>query len=141
MELLYISDVSKILKLCKSDTYKLIRSGLLRATKLGSMKVSTKELERFIDWSAGKDLSNLDNPKEILVLDKLNKVELPEPHDTITMSCNLISKVISIELTQYPPVDRINELIKIIKNIRSSLNDNTSELFNLQCDLEELVGD
>lgn len=65
-ELLPISKVSQMLKLNRSDTYKLIRSGLLRATKLGSMKVSTKELERFIDWSAGKDLSNLDNPKELV---------------------------------------------------------------------------
>lgn len=64
-ELLYVADVSKRLKLCKTDTYKLINSGLLKATKLGRIKISTKELDRFINWAEGKDLTDLNNPKNM----------------------------------------------------------------------------
>ncbi|AJH02189.1 transcriptional regulator [Clostridium beijerinckii] len=64
-ELLTITEVSKKLKLNKTDTYSLVNKGLLKATKLGSLKVAASELDRFINWSIGKDLSNLDNPKEL----------------------------------------------------------------------------
>jgi hypothetical protein len=65
-ELLTIADVSKKLKLNRTDTYLLVNKGLLRATKLGSLKVSSSELDRFINWSMGKDLSDLDNPKDLI---------------------------------------------------------------------------
>lgn len=66
MELLTITEVAKRLKLNRTDTYKLVNAGLIKATKLGNLKVSSKELERFIDWSIGKDLSDLNNPKELI---------------------------------------------------------------------------
>ncbi|GEA33622.1 helix-turn-helix domain-containing protein [Clostridium diolis] len=64
-ELLTITEISKKLRLNKTDTYSLVNKGLLKATKLGSLKVAASELDRFINWSIGKDLSNLDNPKEL----------------------------------------------------------------------------
>ncbi|AQR98092.1 helix-turn-helix domain-containing protein [Clostridium saccharoperbutylacetonicum] len=63
-ELLTITDVSKKLKLNRTDTCLLVNKGLFKATKLGSIKVSSNELDRFINWSRGKDLSDLDNPKD-----------------------------------------------------------------------------
>lgn len=65
MELLTIKDVSKKLKMNTSDTYKLIKSGNLQALKLGSLKVSSYELERFIRDATGKDFSDLENVKEL----------------------------------------------------------------------------
>ena len=55
MELLTIKDVSKKLKMNTTDTYKLIKSGNLQALKLGSLKVSSYELERFIREATGKE--------------------------------------------------------------------------------------
>lgn len=65
MELFTIREVSKRLKMNTSDTYKLIKSGNLQALKLGSLKVSSYELERFIRDATGKDFSDLENVKEL----------------------------------------------------------------------------
>lgn len=67
MQLYTIKEVSKILKMNITDTYKLIKSGNLQALKLGSLKVSSYELERFIREASGKDFSNLDDVKELIV--------------------------------------------------------------------------
>lgn len=65
MELFTIKEVSKKLKLNVSDTYKLIRAGHLQALKLGALKVTSLELEKFIRESSGKDFSDLNNVKEL----------------------------------------------------------------------------
>ena len=67
MELLTIKDVSKKLKMNTTDTYKLNKSGNLQALKLGSLKVSSYELERFIREATGKDFSDLENVKELVM--------------------------------------------------------------------------
>ena len=67
MELLTIKEVSQRLKMNKTDTYKLIKSGNLQALKLGSLKVSSYELERFIREANGKDFSDLNDVKELIV--------------------------------------------------------------------------
>ena len=67
MELLTIKEVSKRLKMNATDTYKLIKSGNLQALKLGSLKVSSYELERFIREATGKDFTDLDNVKELVM--------------------------------------------------------------------------
>ncbi|MBN1067146.1 helix-turn-helix domain-containing protein [Clostridium botulinum] len=59
MELLTIKEVSKKLKINATDTYKLIKSGHIKALKLGSLKVASCELDRFILQSIGKDYSDL----------------------------------------------------------------------------------
>ncbi len=48
MELLNIKEVSRILKVNKNQVYRLIKENELKAIKLGSLKVSNIELERFI---------------------------------------------------------------------------------------------
>ena len=65
MELLTIREVSKRLKMNTSDTYKLIKSGNLQALKLGSLKVTSYELERFIREATGKDFTDLSNVTEL----------------------------------------------------------------------------
>lgn len=65
MELFTIREVSKRLKMNTSDTYKLIKSGNLQALKLGSLKVTSYELERFIRDATGKDFTDLSNVTEL----------------------------------------------------------------------------
>lgn len=61
MYLLTVKEVSKILKVNVSFVYELINKGHLKALKLGSMKVTNVELDRFILNASGNDFSNLDN--------------------------------------------------------------------------------
>lgn len=65
MELLTVKEVSKILKINVSDTYKLIKKGHIQALKLGSFKVTSVEIERFIKSASGLDFSDLDNVKPL----------------------------------------------------------------------------
>ena len=65
MELYTIKQVSQKLKINVSDTYKLIKAGHLQALKLGALKVTSVELERFILNASGKDYSDLNNVKEL----------------------------------------------------------------------------
>lgn len=44
-----IAEVAKRLKVNRNTVYELIRSGELRAVKLGSLKVRDKALEDFLD--------------------------------------------------------------------------------------------
>lgn len=48
MELMSIKEVSRVLKVNKNKVYNLIEENELKAIKLGSLKVSNIELERFI---------------------------------------------------------------------------------------------
>lgn len=68
MYLLTIKEVSKILKVNVSFVYDLIKKGHLQALKLGSMKITNVELDRFIANASGNDFSNLDN---VIPLDAL----------------------------------------------------------------------
>lgn len=61
MYLLTIKDVSKILKVNVSFVYDLIKKGHLQALKLGSMKITNVELDRFILSASGSDFTDLDN--------------------------------------------------------------------------------
>ncbi|MFU7517636.1 helix-turn-helix domain-containing protein [Clostridium sp. HCS.1] len=65
MEFFTVAEVSQKLKVNKTKVYELINLGLIKATKLGSLKVSSVELERFISGSIGKDFSNLEKVKEL----------------------------------------------------------------------------
>ena len=64
-----IATVAKRLKCNRNKVYELIKSGALRGLKLGSMKVSTMELEDFMIRNAGKDLTDLENIKPLEVKD------------------------------------------------------------------------
>lgn len=63
--LLSVSEAAKLLKCNRNKVYELINSGLLQGLKLGSMKVSSVELEAFIIRNTGMDLSDLQNIKPL----------------------------------------------------------------------------
>jgi hypothetical protein len=64
-ELFSITEVSTKLKISRELAYKLVGSGLLRAIKIGTMKVSQKELDHFIDKYYGMDLSDFNDVKQL----------------------------------------------------------------------------
>lgn len=61
MELLTVREVAQKLKVNTNLVYALIKAGHLRGLKLGALKVTSFELERFIREATGKDFSDLDN--------------------------------------------------------------------------------
>lgn len=60
-----VSETSKLLKTNQNYIYDLIRKGLLPALKLGSLKVRRSALLNFLAENEGKDLTDLDNIKEL----------------------------------------------------------------------------
>lgn len=64
MELLTVKEVSKILKVNTNLVYALIKTKHLQGLKLGSTKVTSYELDRFVREASGKDFSDLNNVKE-----------------------------------------------------------------------------
>jgi excisionase family DNA binding protein len=71
VEQLYtVKEVSQILKVNVHRVYDLIRSGMLPALKLGSLKVRKEALERFLAEYEGYDLTDLNNINKL----DLNKI-------------------------------------------------------------------
>lgn len=67
-EYLYtVDEISKILKINRNSAYDLISMGVLRAMKLGRLKVTRTSLLTFLKEYNGKDLSDLDHIKELNV--------------------------------------------------------------------------
>lgn len=66
MELFTVKEVAQRLKMNVTDTYNLIKAGHLQGLKLGSQKVTSFELERFIREASGKDFSDLNNVVEFV---------------------------------------------------------------------------
>ncbi|HCL4438475.1 TPA: helix-turn-helix domain-containing protein [Clostridium botulinum] len=60
-----VDEVASILKVNKNTVYDLIRSGNLIALKLGRLKVTKATLLKFLKDFNGKDLTNLDDIKEL----------------------------------------------------------------------------
>ena len=60
-----VPEVSKILKVVQPTVRRLIDKGLIKALRLGRIKVRKKEIDRFLEWAEGKDLNDLDNIKEL----------------------------------------------------------------------------
>lgn len=65
VELLTIAEVAKLLKVNVNYVYLLIKAGHLEALKLGSLKITSTELERFINYANGKDFTDLNNITEL----------------------------------------------------------------------------
>lgn len=65
MELFTIIEVAAKLKTTKAVVYNLIKAKHIEALKLGNMKVTSFELERFIRHCQGKDYSDLQDVKEL----------------------------------------------------------------------------
>ncbi|KEI96168.1 helix-turn-helix domain-containing protein [Clostridium botulinum] len=66
-EYLYtVDEVASILKVNKNTVYDLIRSGNLIALKLGRLKITKATLLKFLRDFNGKDLTNLEDIKELI---------------------------------------------------------------------------
>jgi hypothetical protein len=59
--------VASILHSSPNYIYELIRKGYLPAIKLGSLKVLKSTLERFLIQNEGKDLSDLNNIRKVVI--------------------------------------------------------------------------
>ncbi len=69
-----VQEVAKILHSSPNYIYQLINKGYLPAIKLGSIKILKSSLESFLENNQGKDLSNVDEIKN-LELDKIGKLK------------------------------------------------------------------
>ncbi|SHJ99510.1 DNA binding domain-containing protein, excisionase family [Hathewaya proteolytica DSM 3090] len=59
-----VPEVAQLLKTDEATVRRLISKKILVGLKLGRIKVTRKELMRFLDWASGKDFTDLDNIKE-----------------------------------------------------------------------------
>lgn len=65
-QMLYtVAETSKILKTNPNYVYELIKKGFLPALKLGSYKIRRSSIEDFLQQYENKDLTDLENIKEI----------------------------------------------------------------------------
>ena len=67
MQLLMVTEVAKILRVSRSDVYTLIKNGHLGALKLGSLKVPSSEVERFIETNIGNKFIDFEEIEEMIV--------------------------------------------------------------------------
>lgn len=58
-------ETAKILGTDVHNVYEFQKAGILHCIKIRSLKVSQKEIDRFIDWAQDKDLTDPWNVKEI----------------------------------------------------------------------------
>ncbi len=68
-----VQEVASILHSSPNYIYELIRKGYLPAIKLRSLKVLKSTLERFLIQNEGKDLSDLNNIKKIIIVEVDNE--------------------------------------------------------------------
>lgn len=65
-DILYtVKETSKILKTNSNYVYDLIRKGMLPALKLGNLKIRKSSILEFLEKNEGKDLTDLDNIKDL----------------------------------------------------------------------------
>ena len=60
-----VSEAAELLKINRNSVYDLLKKNVIRGLKLGSLKITRAELMKFLEESNGKDLSNLDDIKEL----------------------------------------------------------------------------
>lgn len=60
-----VAETAELLKVNKNAVYELIRKKVLIGFKLGSIKITRTELMRFLEENTGKDLTDLDNIKDL----------------------------------------------------------------------------
>lgn len=58
-----VSEIAQILKVNKNTVYELIHSGVLRCFKLGTIKITAKTLNEFLEAYDGYDLNDLTDIK------------------------------------------------------------------------------
>lgn len=60
-----VSEAAELLKVNRNSVYDLLRNNVIRGLKLGSLKITRTELMKFLEENNGKDLSNLDDIKDL----------------------------------------------------------------------------
>lgn len=60
-----VSEAAELLKVNRNSVYDLLRNNVLRGLKLGSLKITRTELMKFLEENNGKDLSNLQDIKDL----------------------------------------------------------------------------
>ena len=70
-ELLTVKEVSKILKINVHRVYDLVRTGMLPALKLGSLKIRKSSLEKFLEEYEWMDISDVNNIKPLNIENSL----------------------------------------------------------------------
>lgn len=60
-----VSETAKLLKINRNSVYDLLRNNIIRGIKIGSLKITRKELLEFLENNNGKDLTNLDDIKDL----------------------------------------------------------------------------
>lgn len=58
-------ETAKLLKTDDVTIRKLISKGFIKALKLGRLKIRKVEIDRFLAWAEGKDLSDLNNVSDL----------------------------------------------------------------------------
>lgn len=69
-KLLTVRETAKLLNVNVDKVYELIKKGHLPALKLGSMKIPPWVLKDFVDRNIGIDLSDLDQVKQMDILNQ-----------------------------------------------------------------------
>lgn len=57
-----VKEIAQILHTNVAYVYELIKAGLMNFLKLGAYKVRESELNRFIAWAEGKDVTDPEHP-------------------------------------------------------------------------------
>ena len=60
-----VSETAELLKINRNSVYDLLKHDVIRGLKLGSLKITRDELMKFLENNNGKDLSNLQDIKEL----------------------------------------------------------------------------
>ena len=60
-----VSEVAELLKVNRNSIYELLKKNVIRGLKLGSLKITKAELIKFLEENNGKDLSNLEDIKDL----------------------------------------------------------------------------
>ena len=60
-----ISEVGELLKVNRNSIYELLKKNVIRGLKLGNLKITSTELINFLEENKVKELSNLEDIKEL----------------------------------------------------------------------------
>lgn len=60
-----VTETAELLKINRNSVYDLLKHNVIRGLKLGSLKITRTELMEFLEKNNGKDLSNLQDIKEL----------------------------------------------------------------------------
>jgi len=60
-----VTEAAELLKVNRNSVYDLLKNNVIRGLKLGSLKITRTELIKFLEENNGKDLSNLEDIKDL----------------------------------------------------------------------------